>query len=130
MSTSRQLLEQFWRAMQENDWTKASGFLAPECAIDWPCSGERILGPANFAAIQAGYPTRTGRWSFEIHRIVEDGRTVVSEVTVSDGEQSARVIAFSEIEGDHIAHQVEYWPIPYDPMPGREGLTQRIERIP
>jgi hypothetical protein len=54
----------------------------------------------------------------------------VSEVTVTGGEQSARVVALSEIDGDHIAHQVEYWPTAYDPSPGREDLTRPTERIP
>jgi limonene-1,2-epoxide hydrolase len=103
--------------MQANDWEQAAGFLALECVIDWPCSGERIVGRTDFAAVQARYPTGTGRWSFDVHRLVADGDTVVSEVTVTDGEQSARVVAFSDIDGEHVVHQVEYWPTAYDPFP-------------
>ncbi len=65
-----------------------------------------------------------------MHRLLADGDTVVSEVTVTDGDQSARVVVFSEIYGRHIVRQVEYWPTPYDPLPGREDLTRPIERIP
>jgi hypothetical protein len=68
--------------------------------------GERIVGPGDFAVIQARDPTNTGRWSFEVHRLVVAGDTVVSEVTVTDGEQSARVVAFCDIDGDHIVRQV------------------------
>jgi hypothetical protein len=42
----------------------------------------------------------------------------VSEVTVSDGEQSARLVAFSESNHGCISRQVEYWPTPYEPLPG------------
>ena len=52
--------------------------------------------------MQARYPTNTGRWSFDVHRLVADGDTVVSEVTVTDGEQSARVVAFSDIDGEQV----------------------------
>ncbi len=128
--SSRELLTAFWAAMQANDWNGAASHLAPECVVDWPCSGERIIGRADFAAVQARYPTSTGRWRFDVHRLVADRDTVVSEVTVTDGEQSARVVAFSEIEGEHIARQVEYWPTAYDPLPGREDLTRPSERIP
>jgi limonene-1,2-epoxide hydrolase len=128
--SNRELISAFWAAMQANDWEKAASYLAPECVIDWPCSGERIVGRTDFAAVQARYPTGTGRWSFDVHRLVADGKTVVSEVTVTDGEQSARVIAFSYIEGEHVTHQVEYWPTAYDPLPGREDLTRPTERIP
>lgn len=54
----------------------------------------------------------TWRRSFDGHRIVVGGDTVVSEATVTDGEQSARVIAFSDVVDGHIARQVEYWPTP------------------
>lgn len=91
---------------------------------------ERMVGRASFAAVQARYPTNTGRWSLDVHRLVVGDDTVVSEVTVTDGEQSARVIVFSEVVGDHIARQVEYWPMPYDAPASREDLTRPIERIP
>jgi hypothetical protein len=116
--------------MQANDWTQAANHLAPGCRIDWPCTGEQIVGRSNFASIQASYPTNTGRWSFELHRLIADADMVVSEVTVSDGEQSARLVAFSEVNDGRISHQVEYWPVPYEPMRGREHLTRPIERIP
>ena len=89
----------FWAAMQANDWERAARHLAPKCVIDWPCSGERIVGRDTFVAVQARYPTNTGRWKFDVHRLVADGDVVVSEVTVTDGEQSARVVAFSRARG-------------------------------
>jgi limonene-1,2-epoxide hydrolase len=128
--SSRARVESFWAAMQANDWHRAAAHFTPDCVIDWPCSGERIVGRENFAAIQAHYPTNTGRWSFDLHRLVAEDGIVVSEVTVTDGEQAARLVAFSILDGSQIAHQIEYWPVPYDPQPGREGLTQPIARIP
>jgi limonene-1,2-epoxide hydrolase len=128
--SSREVVSAFWAAMQTNDWHRAAAHLAPNCVIDWPCSGERIVGRLDFAEAQASYPTNTGHWSFDVHRIVAEGDVVVSEVTVSDGEQSARVVAFSELDGGRIARQVEYWPISYDPLPGREDLTRPIDRVP
>jgi hypothetical protein len=116
--------------MQENDWHRAADHFSPDVEIDWPCSGERIVGRENFAAIQALYPTSTGRWSFDVHQIVAEEDIVVSEVTATDGEQAARVVAFSIFDGSQIKHQIEYWPIGYDPQPGREGLTQPIPRVP
>jgi limonene-1,2-epoxide hydrolase len=120
----------FWAAMQANDWHRAANHLVPNCAVDWPCSGERIVGREDFAAVQARYPTNTGRWSFHIHRLVDGGSTVVSEVTVTDGEQSARVVTFSDVVDDHIVRHVEYWPLPYEPPPGRENLTRPIPPVP
>jgi ketosteroid isomerase-like protein len=116
--------------MQANDWAHATGYLTEGCVVDWPCSGERIVGREHFAALQARYPTNTGRWSFDVHRIVAEGDVVVSEVTVTDGEQAARVVAFSLLADGRISRQIEYWPMPYEPLPGRDDLTQPIARIP
>ena len=87
--------------------------------------GLRADGQVGFAAVQSRYPTSTGQWSFDVYRLVGDGATIVSEVTVTDGEQSARLVAFSDVAGDDIVRQVEYWPVAYDPPPGREDLTLR-----
>ena len=128
--SARELVSAFWSAMQANDWESAARCLAPQCTIDWPCSGERFVGRERFVAMQARYPTSTGRWSFDVHRIVAEDDVVVSEVTVNDGEQSARVVAFSEVVAGQIVRQVEYWPAPYDPLPGREDLTEPADRVP
>jgi limonene-1,2-epoxide hydrolase len=128
--SGRDVVASFWAAMHENDWQRAAAHLTEDCEIDWPCSGERIVGREDFAAIQSRYPTNTGRWSFDVHRIVAEEDIVVSEVTVTDGEQAARVVAFSILDGNQIAHQIEYWPIAYDPQPGRADLTQPIARVP
>lgn len=104
------------------------GTLSDDCVIDWPCSGERI-SRESFAEVQARYPA-AGRWEFEIHRVIIDGATAVLELTVTDGEQRARAIAFSEVEGERIVRQVEYWPEAYEPPSWRAGLVERIEPIP
>jgi limonene-1,2-epoxide hydrolase len=128
--SSRELVSAFWDAMQANDWHRGATFLAPDCVIDWPCSGERIVGRTDFAAVQARYPTNSGRWSFDVYRLVADADVVASEVTVTDGQQSARVVAFSELAHGQIVRQTEYWPVSYDPLPGREDLTRQIDRGP
>ncbi len=125
-----EVVEQFWIAMQRNDWEAAAERLVEDIEVDWPCSGERIVGRASYVAVQQTYPTTTGRWTFEIHRLLGDAPTVVSEVTVSDGVQSARAIVFSEVVGDQIVRQVEYWPTAYEPPADRAHLVQRIPPLP
>ena len=124
------VVSQFWAAMQRNDWAAAAGLLVEDIEVDWPCSGERIVGRTNFVAVQEEYPSTTGRWTFTVHRLVDDGSTTVSEVTVSDGVQSARVIAFSDVAGVRIVRQVEYWPTAYEPPADRAHLVQRIAPVP
>ena len=126
--TTRDLVESFWAAMSANDWERAAAHLADDAIVDWPCSGERIRRQ-NFAEIQARYPA-AGRWRFDLHRVVVEGALAVTELTVTDGEQSARAVVFSEIAGDSIVRQVEYWPEAYEPPAWRADLVEPIEPVP
>lgn len=127
--TPRDVVESFWEAMRANDWQAAAAHFSDDAVIEWPCTGERIKSAAAWAEIQARYPA-AGRWSFDLHRLVADDRTAVSECTVTDGEQSARVVAFSDFEGDRIVRQIEYWVLAYEPADWRADLVERIEPVP
>jgi len=126
---TRDVVGSFWDAMEANDWRRAAELLADGCVVDWPCSGERISTREEFVAVQERYPA-SGRWQFDIHRLVVDGDLAVTELTVTDGEQSARAIVFSEVDGERIARQVEYWPMAYEPPESRSPRLERIESIP
>jgi hypothetical protein len=115
--------------MRANDWDAAAAHLADGFVVDWPCTGERITSREAYAEIQRRYPA-AGRWTFDIHRLVADDERAVTELTVSDGEQAARAIFISEVEGDRITRQVEYWPTRYEPAEWRAGLVERIEPLP
>jgi hypothetical protein len=56
---------------------EAAGYVARGCVIDRPRSE-----------------------NFDVRRLIADGETVVSEMTVTDVEQSARVVAFSDLEDE------------------------------
>jgi limonene-1,2-epoxide hydrolase len=126
---ARDLVESFWEAMRANDWDAAAGHFAAEAVIEWPCTGERMRSPAAWAEVQARYPA-AGRWTFDLHRLVADGSTAVSECTVTDGEQAARVVAITEVEGDEIVRHTEYWTLAYEPADWRADLVERIEPVP
>lgn len=123
--SSKQVVEQFWGAMQSNDFKAVGEFLHEEYVLEWPQSGERVRGRENFVAINENYPAH-GRWEFTVHRILAEGDEVVSDVDVTDGVIHGRVITFSTIRDGKIAHQTEFWPDPFEPADWR---TQWIEKI-
>jgi ketosteroid isomerase-like protein len=122
---SRQVVEQFWAAMQTNDFRRAGELLHDDYSLEWPQSGERIRGRDNFVAINENYPAH-GRWEFTIHRIVAEVDEVVSDVGVTDGVVTARVITFSTVRDARILRQIEFWPDPFEPAAWR---TQWVEKI-
>jgi ketosteroid isomerase-like protein len=121
---SKQVVESFWAAMQTNDFKAAGDLLYDDYLLEWPQSGERIRGRANFVAINENYPAH-GRWEFTIHLIIAEGDKVVSDVGVTDGVIPARVITFSKIRDGRILHQVEFWPDAFEPQAWRAEWVER-----
>jgi ketosteroid isomerase-like protein len=125
VSSARATVERFWSLMASNDFASAAEVLAGEdFVLEWPQSKERIRGAANFARMNAEYPAH-GRWTFEVHRIVDGGEhEAVSDVSISDGVQHARAISFFTVAGGRITRLVEYWPEPYAAPANRAHLVE------
>jgi len=123
---SKQVIESFWMAMQTNDFKRAGELLHDDFILEWPQSYERIHGPANFVAINENYPSH-GRWVFTVHCILAEGDQVVSDVDVTDGVITGRVITFSTIRDGKILHQTEFWPDPFDAPDWRAGWVEKIQ---
>lgn len=123
---NRQVVENFWAAMQTNDFKAAGEFLHDDYVLEWPQSGERIRGRANFVAVNQNYPAQ-GRWEFTVHHVVAEGDRVVSDVGVTDGVISGRAITFSTIRDGRILHQVEFWPDPFEPAAWRAGWVEMMQ---
>jgi len=123
--TSKELVLQFWRYMQANDFRAASTLFADAYVLDWPVSGERIRGRENFVAINEHYPAH-GRWHFTLHRCLAEDDQVVTDVTVTDGVVTAKAVSFFTVRQGQIVRQVEYWPEPYEPADWRAAYVEHI----
>lgn len=122
---SKQVVAAFWAEMQTNDFQRAGELLHDDYILEWPQSGERIRGRANFVAINEAYPAH-GRWEFMVHCILAEGDQVVSDVEVTDGVIRGRAITFSTVRDGKILHQTEFWP---DPSEAPRWRAQWVERI-
>ena len=121
--TPKAVVIAFWAAMHANDFAAAGALLHDDYVLDWPQSGERVRGRANFVAVNAHYPA-AGRWQVTLERLVAEGDQAISQVSVSDGVTRARAITFSTVQAGRIVRQVEYWP---DPFPAAGWRAQWTE---
>jgi hypothetical protein len=121
-----EVVREFWRLMATNDFLSVGSVLSPRFVLEWPQSNERIRGAEKFARMNAEYPAH-GRWVFTVNRIVTGEQEAVSDVTVTDGVQVARVISFFTIEDGKVSRLVEFWPEPYTAPTNRAHLVERIE---
>ena len=110
--TEKNIVLNFWNVMASNDFYAAAECLSPDCEVIWPLTKEVIRGRKNFAELNSAYPAE-GKWTFAIESIVGEGDQVVTDVIVSDGVRSDRVITFHSIRDGLICKQVEYWPEDY-----------------
>ena len=109
-----------------NDFNTVKGVLSDEFVMEWPQSRERIRGADNFADMNNEYPT-TSRWTFRINRLVAHANEVVTQVSLTDGTQSAEPVSFFTIESGKITKLVEYWPDPFEPKANRRHLSKVMQ---
>ncbi|MBM7067754.1 nuclear transport factor 2 family protein [Actibacterium sp. 188UL27-1] len=127
--TPKKTVLAYWQTMATNDFTAASQYLAPGFWCHWPQSAELIRGRENFAALNANYPAH-GIWQFDVKRIAADGQVVMTEVDITDGVQTAKALTWHRVVDGKIAHQVEYWPDPYDAPANRSQWVETVADTP
>lgn len=124
-ASSSEAVREFWRRMATNDFASVRPLLAADFVCEWPQSNERIRGGESFARMNAEYPAN-GPWRFTINRIVCGINDAVSDVSITDGVQSARAISFFTIKEGLITRLVEFWPEPYVAPANRAHLTDPL----
>ncbi|MCE7083361.1 nuclear transport factor 2 family protein [Streptomyces sp. ST2-7A] len=95
--------------MEARDWSGLGALIAPEAVIDWPATGERIVGRSAFVAVNREYPEG---WSIRVLDVFADpaGERVVSEVEVpQEGVGVFRAVSFWTVRGGLVVAGTEYW---------------------
>jgi len=126
VSAAIEVVREFWRLMASNDFKSVEAVLASGYVLEWPQTNERIRGAARYAQMNAEYPAN-GPWLFHINRIIGDKSEVVSDVSVTDGVQSARCISFFTVVDGKVAKQTEFWPEPYAAPSNRSHLVEPMQ---
>jgi ketosteroid isomerase-like protein len=124
--TAAEVAREFWRLMATNDFRSVAAVLAQEFVLDWPQSKERIRGAERFARMNQEYPAH-GPWRFTVHRLVGGEAEAVTDVTVTDGVQTARAITFFTVAHGKITKIVEFWPQPYAAHADRAHLVEPMD---
>jgi SnoaL-like domain len=119
------IVKEFWKLMQTNDFQSVGSLLSDDYILEWPQSNERVRGRDNFAAMNEQYPAH-GRWQFVINNIVGNETEAVSDVSITDGVQAARAITFTTVKDGKICKQLEFWPENYPAPENRKHLAEVI----
>jgi hypothetical protein len=117
---------QLWTRFQARDWSGASELVAPDAVIEWPVSGERIVGRDNYVTINRTYPEG---WEIRILRVIGCGNEAVTEVEVPHQTLGVfRALSLWTLADGKIIRGTEYWTgLGSDaPRPDRAAYTERI----
>lgn len=106
------VVARFWQVMNTGDFEAASRLLAEDYLLEWPQSSERIVGRANFVAVNSRYPAQ-GPWRFTVNRLLTEGSEAVSDVSVTGGTLEARALTFSTVRSGLIQSETQFWPETY-----------------
>ncbi|HYJ13483.1 MAG TPA: nuclear transport factor 2 family protein [Thermomicrobiales bacterium] len=110
--TPENIARAWWAAIDEGDYAAAADLLAPETAVDWPLSGERLPSPLAWQQVNEHYPSKTP-WRATVINLVEQDDIVVTFTQVTDGHILDLAISHFRIEGGRIVGLTEYWPETY-----------------
>jgi len=121
-----EVVKRYWSLMQSNDFRSVGQVLSDDFVLEWPQSNERIRGRDNLASMNEEYPAH-GIWRFTINKILGDEIDVVSDVSLTDGVQVARVISFFTVTDGKIRKMVEFWPDPFPAPDNRRHLVELME---
>ncbi|MFB6825809.1 nuclear transport factor 2 family protein [Streptomyces virginiae] len=121
------VVARLWERFEARDWDGVAELIAEDAIIEWPVSGERIVGRANFIAVNSDDGDADER-SVELLRILADGNLVVTEVEIPQDHVVYRAVSLWTVRDGEIVGAREYWTSPgQDPAPRwRAGYVEPL----
>ena len=119
------LVRRLWELFEARRWDEAGELLAEDFVSEWPHSKERIRGRENYIDLNRNYPEG---WAIRVDRVVDAGDTVVSEITVTQGDATFGAASVFDVADGRLTRAREYW-VEHgsESHPEREGWTEPLE---
>jgi ketosteroid isomerase-like protein len=96
-----------------------------DAVMDWPQSGEQVIGAENRRGIYGAFPQLP---DITPRRLISDGELVVAEATLSyGGGTSYKTVFIFEFRDGKIARETAYWSEPFDAPAWRANWVQKAK---
>jgi ketosteroid isomerase-like protein len=120
---NRQTVERVFKALSQNDLELFHEQFHEDSVIEFPQSGERIVGGENRRAVYSAFPGRPS-----VGRISVGGDVAVVEVSVDYGDAiDWRAVFIYELSDGKISRATAYWTQPFEAADARAPWVERIE---
>jgi hypothetical protein len=112
----RAALERHWAAGDTNDFAGEHAIYRDDAVLDYPQSGERILGRANIEASRRAQPNSK---RFTLQRIRGAGAVWVSEFILAYDGHPTYAVSIMEFEAGQVIRETQYFSEAFAPSPSR-----------
>jgi ketosteroid isomerase-like protein len=123
----RTAVERHHAASAVGDMDGVHAIYAENVIVEYPQSGERIVGLANLRALRESYPSRL---AFTISRIVGDGALWVTEYVISYDGKPVNTVSIMEFDGPVVTRETLYFADPFDPPAWRAEWVEKRQTPP
>jgi SnoaL-like domain len=123
MTDIRAALERHWSVSAADDPGIVGEIYRDDVVVDYPQSGERIVGIANLTALREMYPAKL---TFDIRRISGRDDLWVTEYVIEYDGKPVHAVSIMEFEDDKVAHETLYFADPFDAPDWRAHLVDRM----
>ena len=108
----RATLERYWEYTKALDLVRLHEIYHDDVVVEFPQSGERILGKQNIYELRAHYPAKL---TFKILRIRGEGNLWITELIITYDGCPVYVVTVMEFRNGKVAHETQYYADPFEP---------------
>jgi len=124
---NRAILERTINAMYSGNYETAASAMADDAVVEWPQSGERIVGRDACLMVYKNYPG--GSPTYRLRRILGEGDVFVVEAEADYSGDKSYVTSIVEFRDGKIVKQTDYWSSPFEAPGWRRQWVERMEPV-
>ncbi|MBA3688421.1 MAG: nuclear transport factor 2 family protein [Chloroflexi bacterium] len=124
---NRATLERSIVAMFAGDIDGATEAMADDAVVEWPQSGERIVGKQACSLVYKNYPG--GSPPYELRRISGAGDMFVVEAEGQYGADTSYMTSIVEFRNGQIVKQTDYFASPFEAPAWRSQWVERMAKV-
>ena len=124
---NRATLERTIAAMFAGDVDGSTEAMADDAVVEWPQSGERIVGRQACSLVYKNYPG--GSPSYELRRITGSGDLFVVEAIGQNGPDNSYMTSIVEFRDGQIVKQTDYFASPFEAPGWRSQWVERMASV-
>lgn len=121
----RAILDHHWAASASGDQDAEHDIYDDDSIIDYPQSGERIIGRHNIQALRSHHPEKPS--GFKIRRILGSGNLWVTEYVITYNGRPVDTVSIMEFRAGKVVHETQYFADPFEAPAWRAQWVKRMD---